>query len=159
MLRVPIVILTRTVSQASLYYICFLCFFYCHDRCNTAPFPDEKKACRPRTPQRHLSPRNHHEKHSAFCCFGLSYSTAPLRLTGCHRSTHATGLTDDLYNNVFGKEKRMDPEKRKKLDAKLRAMLESSEQPEKKQKIVTVGSISGGVGVIRRRKGSPEKRF
>lgn len=77
----------------------------------------------------------------------------------CHRSPRATGLTDDLYNNVFGKEKRMDPEKRKKLDAKLRAMLESSEQPEKKQKIVTVGSISGGVGVIRRRKGSPEKRF
>ena len=52
----------------------------------------------------------------------------------------------------------MDPEKRKKLDAKLRAMLEYSEQSsEKKQKIVTSRTLAGGV--IRRRKGSPEKRF
>ncbi len=58
---------------------------------------------------------------------------------------------------IKNKIKRMDPKKRKQLDDKLRAMLEMSEKST--EKLGTVTARPFRVDVIRRRKGSPEKRI
>ncbi len=51
----------------------------------------------------------------------------------------------------------MDPKKRKQLDDKLRALLEMSEKSTEKHGAVIAKPFR--VDVIRRRKGSPEKRL
>ncbi len=51
----------------------------------------------------------------------------------------------------------MDVEKRKQIEAKLRAMFELSKQNQVKQEQVQAKSVTGNV--IRRRKGVPDKRI